>query len=93
MQPLQLGFQPAIDRTILGWAVCHDENLRAALLEDQLGRPRARVLERGGILCIEQALQPTQTRGWRRRNDAVSVRPQLSQEGTLAPRCTGRQSI
>ena len=93
MQPLQLGFQPAIHRKILGWAVGHDENLGAALVEYQLGCPRARVLERGGILYIEQAPQPTQLCGRWRRNDSVRVRPQLSQEGTFAPRCTGRQSI
>src|ERR1051326_3130606 len=46
--------QPVIVGAVLVWAASHDEDPGAALLENQLCRPRARLLESRRVLGIEK---------------------------------------
>ena len=85
-EPFELGFEAAVHGAVLGGAIGDHEDLRAALLENQLRRPRPRLLERGGVLVIEQFAQLSQIARPRRRHHAVRVRPQLSHAQMLARR-------
>lgn len=60
MQSLQLVFKTMVDRPVLRGIVGDDQDLGAALLENQLRRPGARLLEGGGVLVVQQLSQVTQ---------------------------------
>ena len=54
LETLQLRLESMIDGAVLRGGVGDDEDLCAALLEDELGRPCPRVLERRRVLGVEQ---------------------------------------
>ena len=54
VEPLQLRLEPLIHGAVLRGVVRYDEDLRAALLEYELCRPRARMLEGKRVLGIEK---------------------------------------
>src|ERR1700704_4254809 len=74
-----------VDRAVLSGAVGNDEDLGAALLQDELCRPRPCMLEGKRVLGFEKLPDLTQPVFRRRRHDAVRVRPQLSHSGILVP--------
>jgi hypothetical protein len=61
----------------LGWAIGDDEDLRTALLKDQLGRPGARMRERKGVFVVEQLPDISETVRRGRWCYAVRIRPEL----------------
>src|SRR5258705_4138589 len=71
VQSLQLVFETMVDRPVLSGIVGDDQDLGAALLENQLRCPGARLLEGSGVLVIQQLPQVPQpgSEGW--GNEAV----------------------
>lgn len=72
---LQLRLEAVIHGAVVRGAVRDHENLRAALLENELCRPRPRVLIRRRVLRIEKPTDFAKTVRWRRRHHPVCVRP------------------
>ena|SRR5687767_280943 len=89
IDPFELDFEAVIDGAILGRAVGDDENLGTALLENQLGRPGASVLEGRGVFLVEHVTEAAEPFEGRRRRDAVCVGPQLSHNCTVTPSSRG----
>lgn len=78
LETLELDFKAAVHGAILCRRIGDDEDLRAALFEDQLGGPGAGMLKGGGVFGIEELTKATQPIARRRRNHTVCVRPKLS---------------